>query len=131
MLFVCATQHPGARDCPHSTQKLTSKLTSCLVDLDKDLQKVHNYKERSSIICIQSVTLAIKTGKQNYETTLYYKFELSRHCSLLRYTKLPSLYKCRCPTFNEKNGLLFRLLFLNMKICLLVLCSSVNKAVVE
>ena len=45
--------------------------------------------------------------------------------SFLRYINVGVLHSMK------KNGLLFRLLFLNMKICLLVLCSSVNKAVVE
>jgi len=48
---------------------------------------------------------------------------LSQFCSLFRHRKFPSLYKILGPTFNVRNGLLFRWLFLNISSSLLVLYS--------
>ena len=52
---------------------------------------------------------------------------LSQLCSLLRHRKFPSLYKCLCPTFNVRNGLLIRWLFINITSSLLILFSSGGK----
>jgi len=59
-------------------------------------------------------TWQLKLRNKHYKITLYYKCALSQLCSLLRYKKFPSFYKCMCPTFNVRYGLLFRSLFLNI-----------------